>query len=60
MHISDMNRLNDPETLVDVFCAVQTRGSEKQSLLCVAIQDTCGGGMGAVAVAIGPEFHDVR
>lgn len=55
-----MNRLNDPETLVDVFCAVQTRGSEKQSLLCVAIQDTCGGEMGAVAVAIGPEFHDVR
>jgi hypothetical protein len=60
VNVSYMNHLNDPGTLVEVFCTVQTKGGEKQSLLNVAIQETTGGRKAVVSDAIGPEFHDAK
>jgi hypothetical protein len=56
--VSYMNHLGDPGTLVEVFCTVETKDGQMQSLLNVAIQETAAGRMGVVAGAIGPEFHD--
>lgn len=52
---TSLNHLGDPGTLVEVFCTVETKDGDRQTLLNVAIHGT----MGVVAGAIGPEFQAV-